>query len=187
MDPYQSVKVNFDNNDYINVCVQYGGGYALLHAWRALGDLLAGRPGWHFDVVNDGEALWSLGLLGESRLNIRVTEDGGYHCYDYGADHAVVIYGIAAVELWLADREDEAKLPSATLLALARGDDWSVFKHHQFKMTVSWSDDYFSASLPHHLDSAFGSALPEAVLGAAQLPCRLFDAPLVARHATLVG
>jgi hypothetical protein len=48
--PHISVRVNFENSDYYNVCLDYGGGRARLAAWRDLGDLLAHREGWHFDV-----------------------------------------------------------------------------------------------------------------------------------------
>ncbi|MFE1198399.1 hypothetical protein ACFW6E_37585 [Streptomyces olivaceoviridis] len=93
-----SVKVNFSNSDYYNVCDTFGGGFERLPAWRALGDLLAHRPGWHFDVVNRGEALWCLGVLGECRLAIHVTEDLGFHCYDHDDDSDVVAADTAEVE-----------------------------------------------------------------------------------------
>jgi hypothetical protein len=186
MRPCASVRVGFSNSDYDNVCVSFGGGDDLLPAWRDLGDLLAHRSGWHFDVVNDGEALWSLGLLGESRLNIHVTEDRRYHCHDHDTDRDDVVDGIPAVEDWLSTREDRAKQPSALLLDMARAMDWGVLKSHPFTLRVSWSDGYFAASLPDHYDVAFGSTLPEAISGASEMLCRLFDAPSdLAAHLTL--
>jgi len=177
MRPCGSVRVQFDNSDYDNVCVNFGGGDDLLPAWRDLGDLLAHRSGWHFDVVNHGEALWSLGLLGESRLNIHVTEDRRFHCHDHDTDQDDVVDGIPAVEDWLGAREERAKQPSALLLDLARAMDWGVLKSHTFTLRVSWSDGYFAASLPDHYDVAFGRTLPEAITGASEMLCRLFDAP----------
>src|ERR1039457_1481839 len=88
--PYMSVRVHFDNSDYDNVCLDYGGGQARLAAWRDLGDLLAHRVGWHFDVntASADPVLWNAGLFGESRLNIHVAGNGGYACFDYDADKA---------------------------------------------------------------------------------------------------
>lgn len=106
---YLSVEVNFDNSDYDNVCDTFGGGFDRLPAWRELGNLLAHRPGWHFDVVNQGEALWCLGVLGECRLAIHVTEGLRYHCYDRGSDSDTVAADTTAVESWLKDREKAAR------------------------------------------------------------------------------
>ena len=78
MRPYAAVRVRFSNADYDNVCNRYGGGPDQLEQWRDLGDLLHGRAGWHFNVVNDGEALWCLGVLGSSLLSIDVDADRGY-------------------------------------------------------------------------------------------------------------
>jgi hypothetical protein len=177
MRPYASVRVRFSNSNYDNACATFGGGDGLLPAWRDLGDLLAHRPGWHFDVVNGGEAQWSLGLLGESRLNIHVTDEKRYHCHDHDEDQDDVADAVAAVEVWLSNREERAKQPSTTLLKMARAMDWGVFKSHRFTLDVSWSDDYFAASLPDHYDAAFGRTLKEAISGAATMLCQLFDAP----------
>lgn len=177
MRPYTSVRAGFSNSDYDNVCDTYGGGLTLQSAWRDLGDLLAHRPGWHFDVVNDSEALWSLGLLGESRLNIHVNEDGRYACFDYAEDTSALLNDIPSVEAWLSTREDKAKQPSRVLVELVRSDDWSGLKRHSFQLRVSWSDGYYSASLPHYYDASFGSTLKDAINAATEMLCQLFGAP----------
>lgn len=184
--PYQSVRVNFTNSDYRNVCEDFGGGFEAWPAWQALGNLLAHRPGWHFDVVNRGEPLWSLGVLGESRLNISVEDDGRFHCYDAGRDDDATLDRVADVEDWLEPREEEARQPSAVLLDIARSDDWRILKAHPFRLYVSWSDGYFAATLPALTEAGFGQTLDAAVNRAGEMLCHLFGAPVeLARELTM--
>jgi hypothetical protein len=175
--PYTSVRAGLDNDDYLNVCDTYGGGPERREAWLDLGDQLAYRPGWHFDLVNDGEPLWSLGILGESRLNIHVNPEGKYSCYDHDEDTEVVCTSIPEVEGWLSNREDRAREPSPMLLELARTNDWSILKSHPHELRVSWSDGYYSASLPGLGEASFAATLKDAINGAAEMLCGLFGAP----------
>ncbi|MEU8523397.1 hypothetical protein [Streptomyces sp. NPDC048577] len=174
---YLSVKVNFDNSDYDNVCDTFGGGFDRLPAWRELGNLLAHRPGWHFDVVNRGEALWCLGVLGECRLAIHVTEDLRYHCYDHGADSDTVAADTTAVETWLKGREEAARQPSPLIIEMASADSWKLLKSHPFRLRVSWSDGYYAASVAALAEASFGRTVAEAINGAGEMICQLFGAP----------
>lgn len=125
--PHQTVEVEFMNNNYVSVCQRYGGGPGLLDKWTALGDLLAHRPGWHFDV--DGKPLWSLGAFGESLLNIHVQEGGTFGCLDYIEDKTGTGDGDAwldarsteQVEAWLEKREARSRQPSAVAKRLLAG------------------------------------------------------------------
>ncbi|MGW1364535.1 hypothetical protein ACWCQP_44915 [Streptomyces chartreusis] len=175
--PYQSVRVNFANSDYRNVCESFGGGFEVWPAWEVLGNFLAHRPGWHFDVVNRGEPLWSLGVLGESRLNVSIEDDGRFRCYDAGRDDDATLDTVADIEHWLEPREDEARKPSAVLLNIARSDDWRILKAHPFRLYISWSDGYFAATLPALVEAGFGRTLAEAVNRAGEMLCHLFEAP----------
>jgi hypothetical protein len=176
--PYRSVRVSFANGDYDSVCETYGGGPAQLAAWRDLGDLLAHRAGWHLECdVGRGEVLWSLGLLGESRLNVHVGTDGQFICFDYAQDAETSCAGIAAVNAWLFTREDEAGKPSDALLELAQADDWNLLKRYRHRLSVTWSDGHYSASLPHLHDASFGATLAQAVNRAAEMFCQLLGAP----------
>ncbi len=175
--PYTSVRVGLDNSDYLNICDMYGGGPERREAWLDLGDQLAHRPGWHFDVVNNGELLWSLGILGESRLNIHVSPEGMYSCYDYDEDTEAICASIPEVEEWLSTREDRAKEPSPTLLELAQADDWRVLKAHPHELRVSWSDGYYSASMAGLGEASIAATLKDAINGAAEMLCLLFGAP----------
>ncbi|MGW4805823.1 hypothetical protein [Kitasatospora sp. NPDC004272] len=178
MRPYTEVRVGFSNSDYDNVCERYGGGHERLGEWRDLGDLLHGRTGWHFDVVNDGEALWSLGVLGSSLLNISVDEEGGFHCFDYLGDEAVLLESISQVEQWLAPREENAKQPQDGQIEMLRTNDWQLFKMMDFTVRVTWSDGTYTAVLPQVADAAFGSSLPDTLNAAAEMLCHTFKAPL---------
>lgn len=183
--PYKSVRVNFDNSDYDNVCDDYGGGQGLLPAWRDLGDLLAHRAGWHFDVnmASQDKALWSAGLFGESRLNIHVDEDGKFACFDFEADKAgepdsvAVCATIAEVEEWVAVREQRAGRPSAAAVAWARDGDWGALKNYAHPVRVTWHDDSYHASLPGLFEAGVGDKLQDALDGVASLVCGLIGAP----------
>lgn len=175
--PYQSVRVTFSNNDYRNVCEDFGGGFEAWPAWGALGNLLAHRPGWHFDVVNGGEPLWSIGVLSESRLSVFVEDGSAYHCYDIGRDDEATLGSVAAVEAWLEPREEQARQPSAVSRGIARSDNWRVLKAYEFRLYVSWSDGYFAATLPSLAEASFGQTLAQAVNRAGEMLCHLFEAP----------
>ncbi|MFJ2154371.1 type II toxin-antitoxin system HicB family antitoxin [Streptomyces microflavus] len=175
--PYQSVRVNFSNNDYDNVCDTFGRGFDRRPAWRDLGILLAHRPGWHFNVVNHGEALWALGVLGEGQLTIYVDEKLRFHCCDHNEDTDFFAPDVQTVENWLSGREEAARKPSPTALEFARAENWKYFKGRPFQLRVSWSDGTYSASLPDLDDATFGHTLADAVHNAAEMICQLFGAP----------
>ena len=75
--PYATVEVNFSNSGYLQACERFGGGPGLVPQWTVLGDLLAHRAGWHFDVVNHGEAVWS-DVVDGAELAARLRELPGY-------------------------------------------------------------------------------------------------------------
>jgi hypothetical protein len=177
MHPYTQVRVGLSNADYDNVCEAYGGEYARLGAWRDLGDLLAQRVSWHFDLdLAHGEIGWHLGVLGEARLVITVA-DSGYRCYDHAQDESVICETVLDVTQWLDEREEAASEPSDMLRRLGQADDWAVFKAYAYKVYLTWSDGYFAASVPGFQDAAFGPGLAETLNGAAEMICRFFGAP----------
>ncbi|GAA2046538.1 hypothetical protein GCM10009839_58690 [Catenulispora yoronensis] len=185
MEPYKSVRVNFDNDDYENVCERFGGGFDALPAWRDLGNLLAHRAGWHFNVANHGEALWCCGVLGEARLVVYV-EPAGFHCYDHGEDDDAVFASTAGVEAWLSTREEAARTPSAVIKEMAQTFDWQVLRDYPFRLDVSWSDGMYCATLPALYEPSFGANVRDVVNGAAEMLCQLFDAPAeLARQLTI--
>jgi hypothetical protein len=183
--PYMSVRVSFANSDYENVCLDYGGGRACLAAWRDLGDLLANRAGWHFDVntASHDKVLWNAGLFGESRLNIHVDANGRFACFDYDADNAgeadpvTTCATIAEVEGWIAARADRAARPSATAVAYAGDSDWAGLKAHAHQVRITWSGNSYHASLPEIYEASVGTTLQDALDGVASLLCRLLGAP----------
>ncbi|WP_458246837.1 hypothetical protein [Streptomyces sp. MAI_2237] len=175
--PYQSVRVNFSNSDYQNICEDFGGGHEAWPAWRELGDLLAYRSGWHFDFVNRGKPLWSLGVLGESRLNISVDGDSRYHCYNRDRNDEATLDSIAEVEDWLGPREEEVGKPSEVSLNIARSDDWRILKVHAFRLSVSWSDGYSPQRCRRSRRRDSGRRWRRPVNRAGEMLCHLFGAP----------
>lgn len=183
--PYVSVRVNFENSDYDNACLDYGGGRARLAAWRDLGDLLAHRAGWHFDVntASQDKALWSAGMFGESRLNIHVDANGRFACFDYDADKAgeadpaTTCATIAEVEDWIAARADRAARPSATAVAYAADSDWAGLKAYAHPVRITWSDGSYHASLSEIFEASAGTTLQDALDGVASLLCALLGSP----------
>lgn len=176
-EPYKTVRVSFDNDDYENACERFGGGFEALPAWQDLGNLLAYRAGWHFNIADPGEALWCCGVLGESRLVVYV-KPAGFHCYDRAEDSEAVVPDTAGIEAWLAPREADASTPSALMQEMAKANDWQVLRIHQFLLDMSWSDGMFCATLPALHEPSFGIGLGDAINGAAEMLCQLFGAPL---------
>jgi hypothetical protein len=140
-----TVEVGYENSSYVNVCDTFGGGPELLDQWRALGDLLAYRPGWHFDIVTGGRALWRLGAFGEAALTIQVVEGGVYRCCDHGEESDFAAATTAHVERWLDHRETTARQISPLLRELIADADWERLRVYIFEVRVSWSDGWYSA------------------------------------------
>lgn len=182
MEPHSNVRVGF-TADYSSACTAFGGAddRNVAAAWRELGHLLAGRSGWHFDVTNirlRPEVLWGLGTFGASLLSIYVDEQARFVCFDYEEDRTDHCADVAAVEKWLADREERAKRPNAAQVELARADDWRGLKIHRYTVMVSWSDGYYCASVHGAmLDATFGQTLQQAVNRTGEMICGMYGAP----------
>ncbi|MEU9191125.1 hypothetical protein AB0D14_42870 [Streptomyces sp. NPDC048484] len=175
---YRVIQTKFINNDYEAICEAFGGGFENLPAWRTLGNLLAGRAGWHFDLnLHNAEPIWSLGTFGESLLLIHVNDLCQYHCYDHRADDDTTTTDVSAVEAWLEPREEQARRPSATLLEMAQANGWQTLKILPIPLRVSWSDGHFCAATYPLDEVSFGRTLPEAVNRAAEMICQFLGAP----------
>jgi len=175
---YRTVRTKFVNNDYETICESFGGGFTSLPAWRALGQLLVGRSGWHFDFdLNSGEPTWSIGAFGEALLVVHVNEDAHYHCYDHRADADAIVADIPAVEAWLEGQEEGARRPGATLIEMARANGWQTLKNVPNPLRVSWSDGHFSATAYQLNEASFAPTLTEAINRAAEMICHVLNAP----------
>jgi hypothetical protein len=146
---------------------------------------MAYRPGWWFGVLNlcaegfRAEAMWCFGLSGAALLQISVDRHGRYLCYDHdNAGEDAAFLTIAEVEEWLARRESEVSALPALEIEIAREDDWHFLKTHAFQVNVSWSDSTYQASLPGVWEASVGATLGEAVSRAAEIICRLHEAPV---------
>jgi len=173
-EPFELVEVDFSNADYLNVCDTFGGGFALLDQWKELARIFFGRAGWHFEVVNSGEAIWSLGDLGGSHLNVSVTPEG-FNCYNHATDDSPVLASIDAVERWLAPIEDGARrFP----IEVAKASGWGVLRSHPFVIRVDVTDGKFCADIKGLSEERwFADTIAQVVSDARERIMRYFDAP----------
>lgn len=175
----EEVEVGFLNGRYRNICNDLGGGHELLDRWVLLGELLAHRPGWHFDVSSFRDVpLWSLGAFGESLLNIYVQPDGSFHLYDHLNDSETSTGDVADLEKWIEEREAGTRLLSPVGHRHMSEDDWWLLRRWVFDVRVTWSDGWFSATV-HELpaDASFGRTLQDSVRAAREMIIQFNQAP----------
>jgi hypothetical protein len=176
--PYATVEVTFSNSGYLQVCERFGGGPELVPHWRLLGDLLAHRAGWHFDVVNQGEAVWSWGAFGAAVLSISVAEDGRFRCYDALRQSSRTVPDRQQVESWLAGRDDPSRSLSPQARTLLAANGWAFLRRHVFVLRVTWVDGWFVSDVkgvPH--ETVFATSVSESVRAARVLVTRFCGAP----------
>lgn len=188
-----AVRANFDNADYRNVCATFGAADGHWPSWDALGELLAPMPGWHFDIVNDGQnpatPLWSFGLNGAAFLSVHVDTEGRYACYDWEADKypgEVSLarretldggyHGLAGVREWLAAR-DGIRPVSLAQRDMASEGDWQLLKDIRFPVQVTWTGAEYHATVTDLKDPVPGATAAAAIGAAAAVICRLYEAP----------
>lgn len=175
--PHMTVEVGFDW-DYLRACERFGGGFALREKWEELANILAHRPGWHFDVVNDGEALWSLGAFGGSLVNISITRTGKFGCYDHEHEReSEDLDTIEEVEAWLRPREERARrLPDAEIW-LSR-DNWRLLRELNLRVSVTALDGSLIGRVDGiPLEATFGSSVAEVLRRVREMICSAVGAP----------
>jgi hypothetical protein len=177
--PYTTVRVGFDM-DYLGVCDVFSH-FEFRDRWCELGDLLAHRVGWHFDIVNSlSEILWSYGAFTGSLLNISLDEEGRYACFDYDRDDVTYVHDLSDVAKWIDEREPAAKVKDTSANEMLASDDWRLLRGTTLDLDVSWSDAWYEASvsgLP--ADATFGRTLAEVVINARQMVADSVGAPEV--------
>jgi hypothetical protein len=92
--------------DHDQTCEAFHGA-AALPRWQGLGDVLYGRPGWHFvvGVTDHGPGpLWCFGLEGAATLVLTAT-DQGFHVFDYDDDESFVLADRQTLVDWLHEHE----------------------------------------------------------------------------------
>lgn len=163
--------------DYDDACSRYGL-EGQLELWQVLGDGLAHRPGWHFDLVNDDEPMWSFGAFGMSLLCVFVNQRGGYECFDYYGDDSSVVWSVSIVLEWVYSREEAARARGVAPYELFRDQDWKLLAAHTMDLDVTWSDGIFVAAvrdLPS--DAALQPTLAAAISAAAEMVAHHVGAP----------
>jgi hypothetical protein len=155
-------------------------GDGAVERWRELGDLLIGRPGWHFSF-GDGRPLWSLGTSGASLCNIYVQSDGKFHLFDYLEDSEVSVGTVGEIEAWLEEdmRELLARRPPPVQLHLVSHNNWELLLSNAYLVRVTWSDDRYSATVNGLAHEPTFHATYEAVIRSArEMIVREFYAPI---------
>ena len=74
--------------------------------WLALGELLAARVGWRFEVDGLAGLLWAYGLRGAARLVVTL-ERGEFVLHDHDNDVDHVLPTVAELAEWLDAHEQE--------------------------------------------------------------------------------
>jgi hypothetical protein len=185
--PYTTVEVTFGNSGYLQVCERLGGGPELVPQWTVLGDLLAHRPGWHFDVVNNGEVVWSWGAFGTAVLSISLTDDGRFRCYDALEQSSRIFPDRQRVDDWLAERDDPSRSLSAQARTLLAENGWAMLRRHVFLLRVSWADGWFVSDVkgvPH--ETVFETSVSDSVRTARAMVTRFCGAPEELAHDLVV-
>lgn len=144
-----------------------------------LGDLLAHRTGWHFAADSSGLPIWNLGSFSGSVLNVTITDDLKYHCYDHQADTDDDFATIREVAAWVDANEERAlELLKQRQRGTFSQSDWYVFKIMEYRLDVDWFDDHYAASvfgIP--MDAAFATTFPGVIQAGRELVIDWFGAP----------
>lgn len=171
-----SVRVDYPL-DYDTACERYGNPDHL-RRWQDLGDAVAHRSGWHFDLANGGEPMWCFGAFGMALLVIFVNELGRYECFDYYADDSEFPGSVDEVLTWVDARETTALAKGRAPYELVKHDDWKLLGQMPLDLDVTYFDGYFSGSVRNIPGEAvLQPDLPSTVRAAGQLVSDHVGAP----------
>ena len=172
--PYELVEINFGTTDYRIACDTYGGGPINEVRWIELANHLAGRPGWHFDIANRGDALWSFGDFGGSNLNVSVV-DGTFNCYSHLTDDSEVLPDIGSVLQWIDNLESNAKRYP---IELVRAFNWDVLRTMPFIVRVDAIDEKYCIGIKGMSElTVFADSVAEALADTKNKIIEYFEAP----------
>jgi len=169
------IVVNY-NTEYSNAWTTYSQP-SLGPKWQELGDLLAGREGWHCDVVNSVELMWSFGTFRGSLLNIQVLKNGQFGCFDYSEDENQSFELIADVDAWILKREPAArKSDLETSKDFLSANNWHGLRNFPFELDVDYVDPtYIGVIRGGAHEATFARSLKELIINAKQMIVAYFD------------
>jgi hypothetical protein len=133
----------------------------------------------NFEADSNGALLWSLGSFGGSGLNISITRNLQYHCFDYHSDTDDDYDSISEVEEWVTRREGATlETQRAVQREWATADDWRLFKLMPYDLRVDWFDGHYAASVAGiPTDATFAPTLSGVILAGRELITAWFGAP----------
>ena len=170
------IKVGF-NHDYFNAITTYSR-HSLKEHWIELADRLASREGWHCDVVNLNELMWSFGTFGGSLLNIQVIDNGEFGCFDYLEDETVNLKQIEDVGAWINQREARARSSDLeTSKQFLSADSWHGLRNYPFELDIDYVDSAFVGVISGGAhEPTFAYTLVEVIKNAKQMIAAYFGA-----------
>lgn len=178
--PYNDIPVSLSMGDYLAIATTFHG-WGTAEWWKALADLLYGRPGWHCEIANTGtsvEMLWSFGALSSSLFVISSSSAPKIHLLDYDEDEEVEFESVDDLRAWLEVNEARHAEYPRRLKAYAADSDWALLRSLPFEVDVTvdgseWITTF--RTLPLTFSSA--DSLAESLGRARQAIANAFDAP----------
>ncbi len=174
--PAEHIKVGFDQN-YVNACRTYSSPSLHIH-WDQLGKMLGHREGWHCDVVNSNQLLWSFGTFGKSLLSIEVVDNGIFACFDYYEDQVISQTSVQEVHDWVnsretsvreTDLEDSKKFLSAS--------NWHGLRNLPFEIDIDFIEaNYVGVIRQSEHEPTFGRNLIEVIRNSKEMIATYFGA-----------
>ncbi|HEU0131893.1 MAG TPA: hypothetical protein VFQ85_12965 [Mycobacteriales bacterium] len=181
--PSNDVEIGFDIGSPLYwAWVEKLYGFDQVEWWLELGDLLAGRPGWHVDIDTSGGRLgllWSFGSFGRSLFNVTAVGLGEFSLFDYAADENHFIVGVDALRGWLEDNEPRYNDEFAGLRSWLAADDWYMFCVLPYDVRVTVDEDGRWLATVHGLraEVAVAADLPAVLAAVREMLCGAVGAP----------
>lgn len=175
------VKLGFGSPEYIvTACTWHG--WELKEWFLEIGDLLAGRSGWHCELTAEG-VLWSFGPFGASLFNISPPKDaeapvGRFALFDYDADESIYFEAVQELRMWLDANEHRHANHVHKMRDMISMSDWAVLTKGALEARVDFAEGLFIGTVPSlPAEATFARTLAELVNNLRELVGAAVGAP----------